>query len=166
MPVDKVWFHTSFQYGKVDTEYFQDLPYINDTHFNLVENFVIDVLSGNELHGRNKPSWLDRDGNVIQSAATYQQCNIWHYHIGDHDTSLNPLTKNIRNQNLAEQVSSEILHYTWQGNETSELIILGFSPTHEDFLLGNDKRNPLRSRVSPVKYPSSKLINPLDPNND
>lgn len=160
MSVDKVWYHYSFQFGSNNSEEFQDVAFMSDAHAELLDDFVIDLLSGKELHGRNKPSWLDKNGKTIKVASGYESSNVWHYHIGEHNKELSPATKNIREKNLEDQVSSEIVHYTWQGNETKELVILGFSPNHKNFPLAIDKSNPLRSRTTTFKYPQDKLVDP------
>ena len=162
MPVDKVWYHHSFQFGSNNSEKFQDLAFMSNAHTALLDDFVMDLLSGEALHGRNKPSWLDKNGNILKIASGYEKSNVWHYHVGKHNTSLPPTTDNIRTQNLDIQVSSEVIHYTWQGKETQEIIVLGFSPNHKNFPLAIDKKNPLRARTTTFKYSKDKLI---DPNN-
>lgn len=147
MVVENVSFHHSFHYGKSNSKKFTDLAYLSDQHFTLLSSFVSDVLEGNPLRGRNKPSWLDQQGNIIPQAKLYQDGNIWHYHVGEHDLTLPAKTPDIYTVNLKGQVSPEVVHYTWRGSSQGELVVLGFSPYHIPFPNTTDRKNPLRTRI-------------------
>lgn len=137
----------AFAEGNCSTQYFKDLSALNDDEFDALFQFIDDVTSGNALKGRNKPSWLDRQGNKLRNSETYENCNVWHYHAGPFSQSAAPVTPNIRKQNLGHNVSNSVIHYTWLGRTQDELIVLGFSPEHHKFPIPSSKNDPLRARL-------------------
>lgn len=160
MPVKTVLLHKSFFQGTADNKYFVDYQNLSDDHFDLLMDFVDDVLGGKEMKGRNKPSWHDKSGKDIPKALAYKQCEVWHYHAGPHDEDAVAYTLNVRLPNYDNNTSDAVIHYSWLGKEQYQIAILGFSPQHESFPLPSDKGNPLRSRMAiGGKIPSMSLVN-------
>ena len=159
MPVSYVWLHESFYNGETTSDYFIDFSYLSDDQIGLIEDFSYAALRGSRLSGRNKRSWVDRNGNDVPTAQSYKSSHMWHYHAGPHDNSKHD-TENVRTENLGQQTSDSVIHYCWRGE--NEIVILAFSPKHEryGFPKVNDKQNVLRSRIRiGGKYPSDKLVN-------
>lgn len=166
MPVDNVVFLQPFYFGKSNDNYFVDFEHLSDAQMDLILEFADNVLTGSSLRGRNKPSWLDRHGNDIKKSISYKSCNLWHYHAGPHSQNLQPLTPNIRVQNLGDHISDAIIHYTWLYG-TNDIVILAFSPQHTKFPLPNDKMNVLRSRIRPFgRYSENMLVRITQPPED
>ncbi|MFA0378438.1 hypothetical protein [Vibrio sp. 10N.222.54.A3] len=167
MPVKTVLLHKSFMYGNSDSQYFVDYKNLSDTHFDLLMDFVDDVLDGNKMKGRNKPSWHDKDGKDIPRAMSYKRCKVWHYHAGPHSIHATAHTLNVRIPNYDDNVSDAVIHYSWLGEEQDRIAILGFSPQHKNFPLPNDKANVLRSRmVLGGKVPAQSLVVLRENDND
>ncbi|QFT13416.1 hypothetical protein [Vibrio sp. THAF190c] len=158
MPVKAVLLHKSFFQGMTNNCYFVDYQNLSDEHLDLLMDFVDDVIDGNKLKGRNKPSWHDKDGKDIPKAKAYKQCKVWHYHAGPHADDADYKTLNVRQPNYEDYTSDAVIHYSWLGEQQDKIVILGFSPQHKKFPLPSDKGNPLRSRMGlKGRFPDSVL---------
>jgi len=154
MPVDKVYFHTSFFYGEIKTDRFRDLatfdPSVQEDfqHLECIYNFADDILEGVHVAGKN----------VYNEGKAYEACKAAHYHSGPY-TDLNYTTSHISQANKCGARSGAAIHYCWKGNK-NEIIILGYSPIkHDDpFPQLHHKNNPLRPRLKLV-YNNGELVN-------
>ncbi len=141
-----VLFSNAFETGNLNTDFFQDVPYLNDIQIELLLNFVECVEKGFPLKGRNKTSWQDRLGNEIPDTELYKQNNCWHYHCGPYNQDLpDYYTVNLE-LNLSGLTSSAVLHY--QKLDEHTIFLLAYSPKHIPFPKSSDIGNPVLGRLN------------------
>lgn len=127
----------AFQFGNENTDYFVDFPHLSDAQKVTLATFMGKVLRGEDLRGKNKPSWLDDDCNKIPGTDGYEENNYWHYHCGPgySDKARFGMTINLV-FNANGDSSSEVIHYAKVSSD--EIMIVGFSPTHLPFPSSDD----------------------------
>ena len=163
MVVENVSFHHSFHYGKSNSKKFTDLAYLSDQHFTLLSSLVSDVLEGNSLRGRNKPSWLDQQGNIIPQAKLYQDGNIWHYHVGEHDLTLPAKTPDIYTVNLKGDTGESNLDTTIRRvgilvKTRQELLLRTISQRHLHHFIRATKFNVVEQSSKPNNSLSKNFV--------
>ncbi|HDZ9495157.1 hypothetical protein [Vibrio cholerae] len=154
MPVDKVYFHEKFFYGRINTEKFRDLATFtvgdpeDQPHLDRIFNFVDNVLDGKYVIGKN----------VYNTGHGYESVRVGHYHSGPYRHSTRATSAHISVQNLKGATSGPVIHYCWKGT-LNELIILGYSPIQHDkpFPQLHHKQNPLRNRIK-IIYHVNELV--------
>jgi hypothetical protein len=129
--------------GSLNTVEFKDVPHLNTEQLQSVADFVDAVSQGAALKGKNKPSWLDDEQNLLPETQSYKEHNFWHYHCG-------PLYSKVRIKaltyhlglNIDGMTSSEVIHYT---KEDELVTIYAYSPTHIPFPKSDNpnKKHPL-----------------------
>lgn len=131
-----------FKLGKTNNTKFVDFPFLNEVQFELLLDFVEYVSNGKALLGKNKPSWLDDNLDIIPDTESYQAFNFWHYHCGEFDPNvpIRALTYQLK-LNLDGLTSAAVIHYR-KLSET-EIVIVGYSPIHVPFPKEDDPENPL-----------------------
>lgn len=88
-----------FERGTLNSAFFQDLPYLDDTQQDEL------------LVGKNKTSWQNNLGEEIPNTAFYRWHNFWHYHCGEYQGSI-PECYTVRLAwNVKGLTSSAVLHY-------------------------------------------------------
>jgi len=140
--------HTAFQGGALNDDEFVDLPALSkeDKFRELYADFIkfLGAISRNEpLCGKNKPSWTDDQGNVIDGTCAYQEGNYWHYHLGPYSDkqAVKAMTYNL-SENISGLTSSAVVHY--QKINNNSILIVGVSPTHLPFPKSDHPhKNPL-----------------------
>lgn len=134
-----------FEQGTLNSEFFQDLPYLNDTQLDLLLDFIEAVEKDELLVGKNKTSWQNNLGEEIPNTTFYRQHHFWHYHCGEYQGSI-PECYTVRLAwNVKGLTSSAVLHY--QKISEDEIFILAYSPRHIPFPRENAVFNPLVIRV-------------------
>lgn len=71
----KVDISSHFKSGNLQTPYFVDLPFLNDETKRLIADFIADVIEGKPLEGINKPSWVNRNYDELETAGEYKTYN-------------------------------------------------------------------------------------------
>ncbi|WGE47219.1 hypothetical protein [Actinobacillus equuli] len=140
----KVDISSHFKSGNLQTPYFVDLPFLNDETKRLIADFIADVIEGKPLEGINKPSWVNRNYDELETAGEYKTYNCWHYHIGPHIGKTTSLQIPLK-LNLSGSASSAILHY--QKISEDHICILAYSPKHIPFPRFNQTNNPIMNRL-------------------
>ncbi|EKO3973347.1 hypothetical protein FNO25_001318 [Vibrio fluvialis] len=149
MPLKSLYLHNKFYYGNTDTDWFKDYVFIKGEDLTAFVSFLFSCLNGKKLQGRNKPSWLDDKGQNIRACPKYRKCKIWHYHSGPHAKSAKYYTNNIRVQNLGENTSNAVIHYSWLSPDS--VVILAYSPKHNPFPKEDSRSNKIRSRFPKIE---------------
>lgn len=140
----KVHLSEDFLTGNTYNDKFVDVPFMSEVQRELLFAFIRDVTSDKALLGKNKPSWLDDNLDVIPNTESYREFDFWHYHCGEFDPNakIRQLTYQLK-LNLFGLTSSAVIHY--RKIEDGEIIVVGFSPIHIPFPVETDPDNPLFS---------------------
>ena len=64
----KVDISSHFKSGNLQTPYFVDFPFLNEETKRLIADFIADVIEGKPLEGINKPSWVNRNYDELETA--------------------------------------------------------------------------------------------------
>lgn len=144
---NKVELHVAFQDGTLNSCEFKDLKNLNTDEIRLLTTFITKVTKEESLVGKNKPSWLNDQGEKIEDTDAYEEGNYWHYHCGPYSDSscLQVMTFNL-NFNPKGMTSNAVIHY--QKEKDGKVVIVGFSPTHLPFPKSDDPHdNPLFENI-------------------
>ena len=139
-----VHFHPGFETGQSDKPALTDAPFMTEKEQERMEQWVLDIMTGQPLEGLNKPSWT-HGGATLSSAKAYRDNNVWHYHCGPY-RSVPPghrMTGCDLPENLMGKPSAAIYHYAKQHDV---IVVLGFSREHIPFPDAMSRKNPLRHR--------------------
>lgn len=135
-----------FENGNRNEDFHVDLPHMTADEKACLARFITGVLSGNpHLLGRNKESWTNEKGVVIDRCKTYKKLDIWHYHCGPYGAVHGVKTATDLSRNLAGRTSSAVIHYV-KDQSRKRVIVIGFSRKHIPFPDGESTKNPLRQR--------------------
>jgi hypothetical protein len=140
---NKFEIHSAFQSGKLNEEFFVDLPHLKPEHQAALTTFLGKITREEPLLGKNKPSWLNDSHKKIPGTDAYEEGNYWHYHCGPYGDSVTvrSMTYNL-GYNAQGLTSKEVIHY--QKLEDGTVLVVGFSPIHEPFPRSDEPHhNPL-----------------------
>ncbi|WP_337155250.1 hypothetical protein [Proteus terrae] len=144
---NRVELHVAFQDGNLNSSEFKDLKNFSDEEIRLLTTFISNVTNEKSLVGKNKPSWLNDNGEKIADTDAYEDGNYWHYHCGPYNESarIQAVTFNL-NFNPLGLTSNAVIHY--QKENDGKILIVGFSPTHLPFPKSDDPHeNPLFENI-------------------
>lgn len=129
----EVKFHKSFLLGACNTDFCVDEDSLSPGESEAFYNWVKDLLAGHSHSGRNKESWIDKNGGEIAGAASYKNNNGWHYHCGPTIYSTGTVdTPPTLDRNMLGDSTEEAVHYSKAFSGT--IVILGYSRKHVPFL--------------------------------
>lgn len=141
--------HNNFLSGNLDTQFATDLAMLSPAHRAALDQWISDLLSGNDHEGRNKESWLDGQTNFLHGSDAYKNANAWHYHCGPYETY--PGTKRTPAhlpRNMQGRCTHESIHYF---KNALGVAVFGFSKEHVPFL--NSRNLPVG-----VAHPFAKTL--------
>lgn len=120
-----------FEFGKLNSRFFQDFPYFDDLQVELLLDFIQGVREDRLLVGKNKTSWQDNQGREIPHSELYKQGNCWHYHSGPYASDVPNCYTYQLEWNVHGLTSSAVIHY--QKISADEIFLLAYSPNHIPF---------------------------------
>lgn len=142
----KVELSQSFIKGNSNTEYFKDIPFMNDNELKTLYDFMRNIEQGMPLRGKNKPSWLDDNSlEDLPNTEIYKQNNCWHYHCGPYAKSKKFYAVRQLKLNINGETSSAVIHY--QKITDTHIFIIAYSPIHIPFPNVFMRPNPLIDRA-------------------
>ena len=140
----KVKLDPAFEEGDLDSTDFVDAPNLSEEAADQLDKFTTHVLNGDPLVGKNKPSWLDDNQNVLPNTASYKEGDYWHYHCGEYYEfqRVKNLTYDL-GLNIEGLTSPSVVHYIKES--LNSIVIVGYSPEHIPFPPSDHPRkaNPL-----------------------
>lgn len=139
---NKFELHSAFQYGKLNEDFFVDLPNLTPQQQSALSAFLGGVVREEALPGKNTPSWLTDQDIKIPFTDAYEEGNYWHYHSGPYgDARVRAMTFNL-NYNARGMTSDAVIHY--QKLDDGTVLVVGFSPRHDPFPRSDEPHhNPL-----------------------
>lgn len=138
-------FHPLFLKGTCNSDSHVDYPRMTPEERDRLDDFIDGVLEQQELDGRNKESFTDNDGTLIE-AEEYQLHGLWHYHAGPYRSVGTHKTLPSLPTNLRGSGSKPVVHYIKDPGK-DRIIVTGFSRAHNPFPKSGDTRNPLSFRL-------------------
>jgi hypothetical protein len=134
----------SFEDGNLNTRFFKDFKYLDESELQALTTFIAHVSCNKPLIGKNKPSWLDDNLNELPYTLSYREGRYWHYHSGPSYTQskVRALTHQLK-ANFNGITSPQVIHYIKKTNNI--ITVVGFSPEHVPFTPSDhpNKEDPL-----------------------
>jgi len=138
--------------GPTTDRFYIDYPQMSDVQKRTLKHLVKQVIRQIPIEGRNKPSYVLANGDLVPDTELYQEFNLWHYHSGDwlfgmipnpHYASNHPghTTAIDLNANMLGKTSAPCIHYVWES--AISVRIVAFSAYHTPFPKESDPANTL-----------------------